>query len=60
MRYSAASLLFLSFLMLCLPYAACGQAPAFTTCIGDIGSCAPGVSSINLGRPQLAEDHLLR
>jgi hypothetical protein len=49
MRYSAASLLFLSFLMLGLPYAACGQAPAFTTCIGDIGSCAPGVSSINLG-----------
>jgi hypothetical protein len=46
MRYSR---LFLSFLMMGLAHAAYGQAPAFTTCIGDIGNCAPGVSSINLG-----------
>jgi hypothetical protein len=49
MRYSAVSFLFLSFLMLGLSYAACGQAPAFTTCIGEIGNCAPAASSINLG-----------
>lgn len=49
MRYSAASFLFLSFLMLGLPCATYGQGPSFTTCIGDIGNCSPAASSINLG-----------
>lgn len=50
MRYAAASLLFLSFLTYWVsPTAACGQAPAFTTCIGNIGNCDPTASSISIG-----------